>query len=196
MKFPLDLRFKILAFAPQANVVDADGQQVCYFKQKLFRFREKVEVYTDSSRQTLLATITANKILDWSARYTFHDAEGNEIGSVGRQGMRSLWKAHYDVFNPGDNRADFAIREENPWTKVMDGFFGEIPILNMITGFLFHPAYLARRADGSDALRLKKQPAFLEGKFIISKLGDLEPREELNLLLSFLMLNLLERRRG
>lgn len=196
MNFPLDLRFKILAIAPQATVTDASGQQICYLKQKLFRFREKVEIYTDSSRSTLVATITANKVLDWSARYTFHDAQGNEIGSVGRQGMRSLWKAHYDVFNPGDEVPDFQIREENPWAKVMDSVFGEIPILGFLTGFLFHPSYLASRSNGTAAIRLKKVPAFLEGKFTITKLSEVSAREEMNLLLSYLMVNLLERRRG
>ena len=196
MNFPLDLRFKILAFAPQATVTDASGQQICYLKQKLFRLKEKVEIYSDSSRTNLVATITANKVLDWSARYTFHDAEGNEIGSVGRRGMRSIWKAHYDVFNPGDNVADFEIREENPWAKVADSVFGEIPVLGFLTGFLFHPSYLASRADGTGAVRLKKVPAFLEGKFIISKLSDVTPREEMNLLLSYMMVNLLERKRG
>lgn len=196
MNFPLDFRFKILAFAPQANVTDANGAQICYLKQKLFRFKEKVEIYTDSSRSTLVATISANKVLDWSARYTFHDAQGNEIGSVGRRGMRSIWKAHYDVFNAGDDTPDFEIREENPWAKVGDSIFGEIPILGFLTGYLFHPSYLATRSDGSAATRLKKEPAFLESKFVISKLGEMSAREEMNLLLSFLMLNLLERRRG
>ncbi|GHC60295.1 hypothetical protein [Roseibacillus persicicus] len=196
MNFPLDLRFKILAFAPQATVTDADGNQICYLKQKLFRFKEKVEIYTDSSRSTLVATISANRVLDWSARYTFHDAQGNEIGSVGRRGMRSIWKAHYDVFNPGDDVPDFEIREENPWSKVADSFFGEIPVLSFFTGFLFHPSYLASKSNGTAAVRLKKQPAFLEGKFTITKLSEITPREEMNLLLSYLMVNLLERRRG
>ncbi len=41
-----------------------------------------------------------------------------------------------------------------------------------------------------------KQPAFFKGKFLVEKVGDSTPREELNLFLSFLMLLLLERRRG
>jgi len=45
-------------------------------------------------------------------------------------------------------------------------------------------------------MRLTKQAAFFEGRFQIDKLTDLTPREELNLFLSFLMLVLLERRRG
>lgn len=49
MKFPLDLRFKIIAIAPQATVTDANGDQVCYMKQKLLRLREKVEIYPEPS---------------------------------------------------------------------------------------------------------------------------------------------------
>lgn len=45
-------------------------------------------------------------------------------------------------------------------------------------------------------MRITKQPAFFEGKFLIEKVGHVSPREELNLFLSFLMLLLLERRRG
>ena len=66
----------------------------------------------------------------------------------------------------------------------------------MLSGYLFHPRYLATRADGAPAMRLTKEAAFFEGRFRIEKLGDLSPREEMNLLLSYLMLVLLERRRG
>ena len=66
----------------------------------------------------------------------------------------------------------------------------------MFSGYLFHPSYLATRSDGAPALRMTKQPAFWEGRFKLEKLGGMTPREELNLFLSFLMLVLLERRRG
>jgi hypothetical protein len=66
----------------------------------------------------------------------------------------------------------------------------------MLTGYFFHPRYLASRSDGAPAMRLTKEPAFWEGRFRLDKVGDMSPREEMNLLLSFLMLVLLERRRG
>ena len=135
-------------------------------------------------------------MIDWSARYFATDADGREIGSVGRRGWRSMWRAHYEAFNPGDNTPDFSIREENAGAKVADAFLSEIPILGMLSGYLFHPRYLATRADGAPAMRLTKEAAFFEGRFRIEKLGDLSPREEMNLLLSYLMLVLLERRRG
>ena len=196
LQYPLTLSFKILALASQATVTDAAGRTVLYTRQKLLKFREHVEIWTDSTQGTRLADIKANKVIDWSARYFSTDATGNPIGSVGRRGWRSLWKAHYETFNPGDDIPDFTLREENPGAKILDSLLGEIPILGMFTGYFCHPKYLATRVDGRPVMRLTKQPAFFEGRFALDKLGDLTPREELNLILSFLMLVLLERRRG
>ena len=196
MNYPLNLSFKVVAVAPQIFVKDAQGGSICYVKQKLFKFKEDIQVFSDESKSRQIASIKANKVLDWSARYFFTDNEGNDVGSVGRQGMRSIWRARYDVFNPGDEAADFKVQEENPWTKVMDGVLGGIPILGMFSGYFFHPSYVATRADGTPVMRVKKQAAFFEGKFTIEKLADLSPQEEVNLIYSFLMLLLLERSRG
>jgi len=196
MNYPLNLSFKVVAVAPQIFVKDAQGGSICYVKQKLFKFKEDIQVFSDESKSRQIASIKANKVLDWSARYFFTDNEGNDVGSVGRQGMRSIWRARYDVFNPGDEAADFKVQEENPWTKVMDGVLGGIPILGMFSGYFFHPSYVATRADGTPVMRVKKQAAFFEGKFTIEKLADLSPQEEVNLIYAFLMLLLLERSRG
>ncbi|MFD2255820.1 hypothetical protein ACFSSA_03945 [Luteolibacter algae] len=196
IQYPLRLSFKVLALASQATVVDASGKTVLYTKQKMFKFREHVEIYTDKSRATRLADIRANKVIDWSARYVSTDADGREIGAVGRKGWRSIWRAHYETFNPGDNVPDFSIREENPAAKLMDGLLGDIPVLGLATGYLFHPKYLATRSNGEPAMRLEKKAAFFEGRFMIEKIGEMTPREELNLILSFMMLVMLERKRG
>ncbi|MEO5913115.1 MAG: hypothetical protein ABIS50_02705 [Luteolibacter sp.] len=196
IQYPLTLSFKILALASQATVTDATGRTVLYTKQKLLKFREHVEIWTDKSQGTRLAEIKANKVIDWSARYFSTDAHGAPIGSVGRRGWRSLWKAHYETFNPGDEVPDFSIQEENAWSKVADAIFSDIPILGMFSGYVFHPRYAATRSNGVLAMRMTKQPAFWEGRFQIEKLGEMTAREELNLFLSFMMLVMLERRRG
>lgn len=196
LQYPLQLSFKVLALASQATVTDAAGRVVLYTKQKLFKFREHVEIFTDNTQSSLLAEIKTRKVIDWSARYMFTDAQGGAIGSVGRRGWRSIWRAHYESFNPGDEVPDFSIREENPGAKVMDSLLGEIPLLGLLSGYFFHPKYLASRASGEGAMRLTKEPAFFEGKFKLEKLADLSTREEMNLILSFMMLVLLERRRG
>jgi uncharacterized protein YxjI len=196
MHYPLNLSFKIVAVAPQIFVNDSQGSPICYVKQKLFKLKENIQIFSDTNKTRQIASIKANKVIDWSARYFFTDGDGNDIGSVGRQGTRSIWRARYDVFNPGDELADFKIQEENPWTKVLDGFLCSIPLIGFISGYICHPTYLANRADGTPVMRVRKQPAFFEGKFTIEKLADLSPQEEVNLIYSFLMLLLLERARG
>lgn len=196
-QYPLHLSFKIVAFAPQLQVTDATGRSLIYVKQKLFKFKEKVEIFTDKTKSQKLATIQANKVIDWSARYFFHNNQGESIGSVGRKGMRSLWKASYETFNHGDDVADYKISEENPAAKIFDSLLGEIPILGFATSFLFHPKYAAvSLKDNQTMMRLTKKPAVFQGKFELEKLGELSTHDESNLILSFLMLVLLERSRG
>jgi hypothetical protein len=197
MNYPLTFRFKLLAFSPQIYVTDAGGNTICYVKQKLFRFKEKVEVFTDDTRQTLLATIEADRIIDWSARYTFKSPSGQVLGAVGRRGLKSIWRAHYDVFAPGAQTPTFAIQEANPWTKMLDGLVSGIPVVGMFSGYMLHPSYIATRGEaGAPTLRLTKQPAFFEGRFGLTQEGPADDGEQLALLLSFLMMNLLERARG
>ncbi len=197
MNYPLTFRFKLLAFSPQIYVTDAGGRTICYVKQKLFRFKEKVEVFTDDTRQTLLATIEADRIIDWSARYTFRSPSGQVLGAVGRRGLKSMWKAHYDVFAPGAQTPTFAIQEANAFVKVLDGLVGGIPVIGMFTGYMLHPSYIASRGEaGAPTLRLTKQSALFEGRFGLTQEGPADEGEQLALLLSFLMMNLLERARG
>lgn len=194
MNYPLQLRFKILALAPQIYVQDASGAEVCYVKQRLFRLREKVEVYTDSSRQTLLSTIQADRIIDFNASYTFHMASGARLGTVRRRGFRSIWRAHYEILDDAGNVA-FEMREENPGAKVIDALLGEIPIVGFFTGLFCHPRY-AILHNGIPVLHVTKQRALLESRFVVEKTGVLDAQGELSIVHSLLMFVLLERSRG
>lgn len=194
MNYPLHLSFKILALARQISVTDAGGKLIFYVKQKAFKLKEAVTVFADAEQSQPLYSINANKVIDFSARYTITDRNGRPLGSVKRQGMKSLWKAHYDILD-GETPV-MTIKEENAWTKVLDSLLGEVPILGMFTGYLFHPAYLVTRQNGAVIMRLEKQPAFFEGKFIIQKQAELDQTEEERAILSLLMMVLLERHRG
>lgn len=199
MNYPLTFRFKLLAFSPQIYVTDSTGNEVCYVKQKAFRLKEKVEVFTTSAREHLLSTIEADRIIDIRARYHFRDAAGRDLGSFRRRGLRSIWRTNCEVYGPDavdGAPALFTIREENPFAKMLDGFISEIPIVGFISGYICHPRYVLSRADGTAVARLTKQAAFFEGLFKLEKLSDMTREEELVCNLSFLMMNLLERSRG
>lgn len=201
MNYPLKMNFKILAVAPQIFVRDANGMEIMYVKQKLFKLKEAINVFADQSQTSQLYTIKADRVIDFSARYNFTNHQGMGLGAVKRQGMRSLWKASYDVLE-GDNIL-FHIQEENALVKVMDGCFGEIPIVGMFSGYVFNPAYLVTRpgsvSGGTDrvVMRLAKEPAFLESSFSVEKIDPgLSKTEEEQILLSLMMMVLLERQRG
>jgi hypothetical protein len=195
MNFPVDFTFKLLALASQIYVRDANGNLLGYVKQKLLKLKEDINIFSDESQQTILYNIKADRVIDWSARYTFRDGAGNVIGTIKRKGMRSIWKANYEITDAADNHI-MSINEENGWVKVGDALLGELPIVGMFTGYLFNPSYLMTRTDGSPVARLAKQPAFFEGKFRLTPQAQLSSEDEVRVLLAFLMMTLLERRRG
>ncbi|HEV2801448.1 MAG TPA: hypothetical protein VGW12_13165 [Pyrinomonadaceae bacterium] len=195
MNYPLDISFKLLAFAQQLSVRDAQGNLIFYVRRKAFKLKEAVTVFADEAQQRPLYHINADRVLDFSARYRFTDETGRSLGSIKRLGMRSLWKSHYELDDEAGGTA--TIMEENAWIKVFDSLLGQLPILGALTGYLFHPAYLVSRPDGTVLLRMEKQPAFFEGKFRVERLAaNLPPDQETRSILGLLMMIMLERSRG
>ncbi len=195
MNYPIELTFKLLALASQIYIRDANGNLIGYVKQKLFKLKEDINIFADESQSKLLFNIKADRIIDFSARYNFTSSSGQFIGSIKRQGMRSIWKARYEI-SDANNQQVLQINEENAWTKVFDALVGEVPVVGMFTGYLFNPAYLISRMDGSPIIRLEKQPAFFESKFLLTPQAQLSDNQASLVLLSSLMMTLMERRRG
>lgn len=194
MQYPIELTFKFWALAPQISVVDSQGNLVFYVKQKLFKLKEAITLFADIERTRPLYYVKADRIIDFSARYNFTDSEENYIGAVKRRGLRSLWRARYDIFD-GDT-VTFTIQEKNPWVKVVDALFAEIPVVGMFSGYVFNPVYLVSRVDGTVVMRLEKNPSFLSRKFTIKAVDQLSHGEEQQVLLSLMMMLLIERTRG
>lgn len=194
MQYPIELRFKLMSFAQRITATDASGTELLHIKQKMFKLKEQVEVYRDSSQKQLLFRIAADRMIDFSANYTFTDAAGNEWGGVRRQGMKSLWAAHYDIMQ--DGTIDMKVEEESPFKKLIEGILGEIPVVGFIATYLLNPSYLVTSPQGNPLLRLTKRPAIFEGKFILEKLNDFPEDDELRSLLALVMVVLLERSRG
>jgi hypothetical protein len=196
LNYPLQINFKVLAIAQQLSLTDATGNLIFYVKQKAFKLKEAVTVFADEQQTRPWFHINADRVIDFNANYSFVDYTGKLFGSMRRQGRRSLWKAHYEIFD-GYNPHPVAIfKEENPWAKVFDAMLGEIPVLGIFTGYLFHPSYLISRVDGMPFMRLKKHASFIGRRFSIDKLAHLEQTEEQRILLGIMMMVLLERARG
>jgi hypothetical protein len=109
--------------------------------------------------------------------------------------MKSLWRSRYEIVR--NDNVVFTATEENPWAKVGDHFFEGIPLIGMLSGYIFHPRYAISEAHGTTVIRATKQPAFMESVFTIERVpAPLSADDERLLLIGAVTMILLERRRG
>ena len=193
--YPLNFQFKVTSLANDFNVKDANGNSLAYVRQKMFKLKEAISVFSNENRSELLYKINADRIIDFNASYSFTNADEEIIGRIGRKGAKSILKAHYEIFNK-DNKQEFVINEENPWAKVGDAVLGEVPVVGMFTGYFCNPRYAVKRVDGTIIARLSKEASFMGRKFKLEKLSELNEGEGERMVLAIMMMSLLERRRG
>lgn len=195
INFPVDLEFKIGTFANDFEAKDSQGSTLAYVYQKMFKFKEEILVYKDTSKSEVIFHIKADSWLDFSAAYSFFDARENEFGKIVRKGWKSIWKSNYEI-NDQYGKEQYKIGEESAWVKVMDSILGGIPVLSIFTGYMFNPSYILTTFEGAEIARLSKIPSFWGRKFQITKLSDIDNDDETRIMLGFMMMLLLERERG
>ena len=193
--YPLKLKFKIGTLANDFVIIDANNFTVGYVRQKMFKFVDEIQVFSDSTKKNIFYTIKANKWIDFSAAYIFTDENGEQIGRVARKGWASVWNARYNIYDKEGNQL-FYIKERNPWVKVCDAILNSIPIISLFAGYLFNPKYDVKDMQDNNIVMLKKDPSFWGRNFSVSKEGDLKDEHEEKIVLSLMMMILLERRRG
>jgi len=196
LQFPIDLKFKVSTLSNDFTASDANGTTLAYVRQKLFKFKEAVQVFTDESKSQVVYEIKADKWLDFSTSYHFTKSNGETLGRIARKGWKSLWKAEYQIFDQS-NSLQFVVKEHNAWVKVWDSLLGEVPILSMFTGYLFNPSYDVATPTGDLIFKLKKEKSLLGRRFKITKESDqIESDDGQRIILGLMMVVLLERRRG
>ncbi len=196
LNYPLNFKFKITTLSSDFNITDRNGNYVAYVRQKMFKLKEDVIVFSDEKRSVELFRIQANQWIDFNASYKITEpGSGKKFGRLARRGMRSLWKSQYDIYDEND-RSKYQINEDNAWIKVIDGIIGEIPLVGMFSGYFLNPSYTVKDSSGKEFFRLKKMPSLFGRKFQLDRLIDIDDEDESLVILSFLMMVLLERDRG
>ncbi|SFH85551.1 LURP-one-related family protein [Halpernia frigidisoli] len=195
LNYPLDLKFKITTLANDFTMTDSNGQNLAYVRSKIFKLKDDVQVFKDESKTEILYTIKANQWLDFNASFSITENNGDILGSVSRKGIKSFWRATYNVLDIQKNII-YTITEENPWIKFFDGLIGEIPLIGLFTGYFLNPTYLVKDKNNTILLRLKKMPSLIGRRFQISKTSEINEKDESLILLSLIMSILLERHKG
>ena len=190
LNYPLKMSFKVLAINPQVKITDASGQTVLYVKEKAFTLKLDIKVFSDEGQKQQLYQIKADRALAMNIPFSITTPEGRLLGGVTRPGMKSLWKATYQV-SDANNSEVAVVHEENPWLKVADSLLSDIPFVHM----LINPGYLVD-LRGQTVLYLKKQPSLIDRQFKLEKRGDLSEADEKLLIAAVLLTLMLERMRG
>ncbi len=81
--------FKV--FGAAFHLYDSTGALVGYSKQKAFKLKEDIRIYTDESCSTELLVILARSVVDFSASYDVVDPQsGTGVGTLRRRGFKSM----------------------------------------------------------------------------------------------------------
>ena len=107
------IRRKVLVlFGAQFHIYSDQGALLGYCRQKAFKLKEDIRIYTDESMQVEKLVIQARSIIDWSASYDVVLADGQErLGTLQRKGMASLFRDSWQVTGP-DGEAVGGILED------------------------------------------------------------------------------------
>ena len=100
------VRRKFFTFLGQKFYINDDnGALIGFVKQKAFKLREDIRVYTDEECAKELLVIKARNILDFSAAFDVVDAVSQEkVGVFRRKGFTStLVRDEWEVLDPQDN---------------------------------------------------------------------------------------------
>ncbi|MFP4502804.1 MAG: hypothetical protein ACLFTT_17565 [Candidatus Hydrogenedentota bacterium] len=108
------IRRKVLKFVGGAfHVYDAQGNLIAYSRQKAFKLKEDIRLFTDESMETELLRINARAVIDFSAAYDVYDSTTGEcIGGLRRHGFKSLLRDAWALFDAEENQLG-TIAEDN-----------------------------------------------------------------------------------
>ncbi|MCA5004897.1 LURP-one-related family protein [Sphingobacterium bovistauri] len=192
--YPLHFKFRISTFSNDFEATDSLGNTLFYVREKILTWRDQMKVYSNGTKDELLYEIKSNKLIDFQQTFAITNSQGDMVGKVRRKTISSLWKSTFKVMDASDSH-DYTIKEKNAFVKMWDGVFGEIPIIGMLSGYVFNPSYILSSTAGEPLFELKKEPSFFGRKFTVDKLTSNDVDEE-RLILSLVVMVLIERSRG
>lgn len=112
MKYTLKRKIFVL-LGKEFSIYDNEGKLVGYAKQKAFKLREELHIYSDNTMTVPLISMKARNIFDFGATYDIKDAvTGELLGSLRRMGVRSLFRDEWKILSNGDNEIGI-IQEES-----------------------------------------------------------------------------------
>jgi uncharacterized protein YxjI len=116
------LKRQVLALTGTIRLYNPNEQVVLYSRQKMFRLKEDIRVYSDESQTQELLYIQARQIIDFGAAYDIYDSLAQEkVGVLRRKGLRSLLRDEWEVLDAND-RIIGRLFEDDPTRALLRRF--------------------------------------------------------------------------
>lgn len=108
------IRRKILKiFGAAFHIYGSEDNLIGYCRQKAFKLKEDIRVYTDETMSTELLAIAARSVIDFSAAYDVTDSlHQTSLGTLRRKGLQSILRDEWHVLDASGNPVG-TIREDN-----------------------------------------------------------------------------------
>ena len=100
------------------HIFDPHGNLVYFSKQKAFKLKEDIRIYSDTTITHERFSLKARQIVDFSAAYDVVDSgSGSKLGALRRKGLRSIVKDKWEILDISDQ--PIATIEEDSTFKAM-----------------------------------------------------------------------------
>lgn len=192
--YPLNFLFKITTISNDFTATDALGKTIFFVREKLFKLRDHVSIFRDESKKEVLYELVSNKIIDFQQTFTITNAQQSVVGKVRKKTLKSFIKATYYLQDADGNHV-YTIKEKSASTRFLDAILDEIPVVGMLSGYVFHPKYIVTDLKGNKLMEMAKKPSFWGRKFEVQKISNQHFNEE-QVVLSLVLLVIQQRDRG
>ena len=108
-------------FGAKFDIYDAAGRQIGFSKQKAFKLKEDIRVFTDESATEPFLLIQARNIIDFSAAYDVFGRAGVRLGTWKRKGWKSLMRDTW-VVEDGEGREVATLQEDSLFLALVRRF--------------------------------------------------------------------------
>jgi uncharacterized protein YxjI len=97
-------RAKVFDIAPKFHFYDLQGNKIAFLKQKLFKLKEDIRLYTDDSATRELLLIKARSIFDFGATYDVTDATSHQrVGALRRKALKSMLRDEWEILDVSES---------------------------------------------------------------------------------------------
>jgi uncharacterized protein YxjI len=125
---------------------DTPGRVFCFVRQKMFKFKEDVQFFTDETKTIELMRIKARQRFDPTATYDVTNPDGTKIGGFQKVFGTSLFRSTYRLFDEAGKEVATAT-EQNLAVAILRRLVAFIPNIGGLANWLPIPYHFVFLRD-------------------------------------------------